>query len=230
MYQDDFVHSPIHDEIGCEKYKSHVKCASWINEVGIGGGGMDLTYENPEIWLSAGTPDPDAEVRIQTVVTVGNYEFHKIMKDDEGFEYDAMAATMGLPVRRVQDGWEYINNNHSECGNFSFQCPEEDVDVTEFPGHPAYTFTTATKGQTYGDSAPINAVMIQRMLTEKKQSSMLSRHTSVALEKLAAQTWLVSRLIFHTTARQNSRTVRTFRVATGSIIGQPTDTLPAKST
>lgn len=162
MYQDDFVHSPIHDEIGCEKYKSHVKCASWINEVGIGGGGMDLTYENPEIWLSAGTPDPDAEVRIQTVVTVGNYEFHKIMKDDEGFEYDAMAATMGLPVRRVQDGWEYINNNHSECGNFSFQCPEEDVDVTEFPGHPAYTFTTATKGQTYGDSAPINAVMIQK--------------------------------------------------------------------
>lgn len=162
MYQDDFVHSPIHDEIGCEKYKSHVKCASWINEVGIGGGGMDLTYENPEIWLSAGTPDTDAEVRIQTVVTVGNYEFHKIMKDDEGFEYDSMAATMGLPVRRTDDGFEYINNNHAECGNLSFQCPEEDVDVTEFPGHPAYTFTTATKGQTYGDSAPINAVMIQK--------------------------------------------------------------------
>ncbi len=162
MYQDEFVHSPIHDEIGCEKYKSHVTCASWINEVGIGGGGMDLTYENPEIWLSAGTPDPDAEVRIQTVVTVGNYEFHKIMKDDEGFEYDSMAATMGLPVRRTDDGFEYINNNHAECGNFSFQCPEEDVDITEFPGHPAYTFTTATKGQTYGDSAPINAVMIQK--------------------------------------------------------------------
>lgn len=162
MYQDDFVHSPIHDEIGCEKYKSHVNCAGWINEVALGGGGIDLTYENPEIWLSAGTPDPDAEVRIQTVVTVGNYEFHKIMKDDEGFEYDAMAATMGLPVRRIQDGWEYINNNHSECGNFSFQCPEEDVDVTEFPGHPAYTFTTATKGQTFGDSAPINSVMIQK--------------------------------------------------------------------
>ena len=162
MYQDDFVHSPIHDEIGCEKYKSHVTCASWINEVTLGGGGIDLTYDNPEVWISAGTPDPDAEVRIQTVVTVGNYEFHKIMKDSEGFEYDAMAATMGLPVRRIQDGWEYINNNHSECGNYSFQCPEEDVDVTEFPGHPAYTFTTATKGQTYGDSAPLNSVMIQK--------------------------------------------------------------------
>ncbi len=162
MYQDDFVHSPVHDEIGCEKYKSHVTCAGWINEVTLGGGGIDLTYDNPEVWISAGTPDPDAEVRIQTVVTVGNYEFHKIMKDSEGFEYDAMAATMGLPVRRVQDGWEYINNNHSECGNYSFQCPEEDVDVTEFPGHPAYTFTTATKGQIYGDSAPLNSVMIQK--------------------------------------------------------------------
>lgn len=162
MYQDDFVHSPIHDEIGCEKYKSHVKCAGWINEVTLGGGGIDLTYDNPEVWISAGTPDPGAEVRIQTVVTVGNYEFHKIMKDSEGFEYDAMAATMGLPVRRVQDGWEYINNNHAECGNYSFQCPEEDVDITEFPGHPAYTFTSATKGQTYGDSSPVNSVMIQK--------------------------------------------------------------------
>ena len=159
MYQDDFVHSPVHDEIGCEKYKSHVTCAGWINEVTLGGGGIDLTYDNPEVWISAGTPDPDAEVRIQTVVTVGNYEFHKIMKDSEGFEYDAMAATMGLPVSRIQDGWEY---NHSECGNYSFQCPEEDVDVTEFPGHPAYTFTSATKGQTYGDSSPVNSVMIQK--------------------------------------------------------------------
>ncbi len=162
LYQDNFVYSPIHDQIGCEKYKTNVKCAGWINEVGIGGGGIDCTYDNPEVWISAGIPDPDSEVRIQTVVTLGNYEFHKVLKDDEGFEYDSMAATMGLPVRRTEDGFEYINNNHAECGNYSFQCPEEDVDITEFPGHPAYTFTTATKGQTYGDSAPMNSVMTQK--------------------------------------------------------------------
>jgi len=65
-----------------------------------------------------------------------------------------------LPALYNGEEWEYINQNHAECGNFSYQCPE-DGPIVEYPGVPSYCYFADQITQPIGNSSPVLALMTQ---------------------------------------------------------------------
>ena len=61
--------------------------------------------------------------------------------------------SIGLPVFISNEGTEYINKGHDIYGNYGFQIPEEDGDILEYPGHPAFSYTDSQKTGIYGNSS-----------------------------------------------------------------------------
>lgn len=73
---------------------------------------------------------------------------------------------IGLSVLICETGIEYVNKGHDIYGNYAFQIPEEDGDIFEYPGHPAFSYTDTQKTGIYGNSSPINAFMAQNSFNE----------------------------------------------------------------
>lgn len=159
-YEEDFAHSPLweatHDQFN---HRKCVRAQVWLNKFNhLAVGDFLSTNENCEIWMSADAPKPGLD--LHTAIIPALVEYAEV--DENGY-LGGYWCTYGLPaIPSENGGWEYVNNNHTLCGNYAFQIPADGSDMHEYPGHPAYTYTSDMKGQMYGDSAPISVVMQQK--------------------------------------------------------------------
>ena len=106
-------------------------------------------------------------INIKAPVRISNVQAEKIITWEEVIEGEVFEisetyrAEIGcLPALHTDTGWEYINQNHSECGNFSYQCPAEGP-IVEYPGVPAYCYFADQITQPIANSSPILALMTQ---------------------------------------------------------------------
>lgn len=159
-----FADTPINKEFGVEKYHSSVSGLYWVNDVQKGGGGLYTESLQPVVYVAS---QPVEYCDLKTVVCPSSVQAEMTVtfeEEDEDETYtwtEIMRAEMyGLPVWYNGKEWEYINQNHSQCGNWSFQAPESGP-VLEYPGLEPYCFTPDEITQPFGNSAPILVVMTQ---------------------------------------------------------------------
>ncbi len=162
----NFSKTPLHHEFGIGEFSTAVTGLIWVDNVQLGGGGMYKKSLNPVIYMAT-QPTSDA-IDLKTPIIISNIQAEKTISWEEDYgdgeivtEYETVRAEMiALPALYNGSKWEYINQNHSECGNFSYQCPEEGP-IVEYPGVPAYCYFEDQITQPIGNSSPILALMNQ---------------------------------------------------------------------
>lgn len=160
-----FAETPIAAELEESKYRTAVQGLLWLDDVQQGGGGLYSEKAHPEVYMAT---QPRAEgIDIKTPLRAINVQGEKtytFTEEEDGEIYEwtetARAEISGLPALFNGFTWEYINQNHSECGNFSFQCPLEGP-ILEYPGVPAYCYAQSEITQPIGNSSPVLVVMTQ---------------------------------------------------------------------
>ena len=161
-----FSKTPLYYEYGEPKYHASISGLLWLNDVQNGGGGKYVEKVSPNVYwaqqpMSDGI-DLKTPIRIVNVQTERTITWEEENEDGEMEEYSEVvqAEMPALPALYTDKGWEYINQNHAECGNFSYQCPEEGP-IVEYPGVPAYCYFSDQITQPFGNSSPILALMTQ---------------------------------------------------------------------
>ncbi len=172
LYEENFKPTPLGKNINhCPGFCSF----DLFNEVQIGGWDGTLTNyklnENETVKIYINTKkDMTSNNRFNTMVypQFSDYEEEiTFVWDDGEIEKETnYYNSIGLPVFISNEGIEYINKGHDIYGNYGFQIPEEDGDILEYPGHPAFSYTDSQKTGIYGNSSPINAFMSQNFLNE----------------------------------------------------------------
>lgn len=160
-----FAETPIAAELEESKYRTAVQGLLWLDDVQQSGGGLYSEKAHPEVYVAS---QPCAEgIDIKTPIKVINVQGQKtytFTKEIDGEIHEwtetAKAEMCGLPALFNGYTWEYINQNHSDCGNFSFQHPLEGP-IVEYPGVPAYCYTQSEITRPIGNSSPVLAVMTQ---------------------------------------------------------------------
>lgn len=146
-----------------------------FNEVQVGGWSViGANYnlaedESVKIYINAlKNMDSDNRFNIMVYSRYSDYEEEVTYDWGEGGIHTLTNyyVNNGLPVFVSNEGIEYINKGHDIYGNYSFQIPEEDGDVLEYPGHPAFSYTDKQKAGIYGNSSPINAFMAQNYFND----------------------------------------------------------------
>lgn len=159
-----FVHTPLYDEFTPDKLNTAVTGLMWLDNVQVGGGGVYMQSTHPKVyWAQQDIHSLDVKSPVSVESVQGEKTVHFVEEwDDEVFEYDETFRTGICAKPALYDGgdWEYINQNHSECGNFSYQCPE-DGPIVEYPGVPAYCYFSDQQTEPLGNSAPIMVMMTQ---------------------------------------------------------------------
>ncbi|MGN1245790.1 MAG: T9SS type A sorting domain-containing protein [Muribaculaceae bacterium] len=163
-YNDTFTLTPARETIGNVRWKSQTKSGIIIDDLTQGGYNVMTKSETPSIGICS--PKDTNGLDFHTTANIENidacWEYYLDWGDGNLSTEYATSGIVGLPVIWNGSEFDYINNNHSEGGNFAFQIPEDiDGNITDLPGHPAFSFTSAKKKAPYGNSAPINAFMDQ---------------------------------------------------------------------
>ena len=161
----EFSHTPLYDEYGDPKYHVCVSGLIWIDDVQYVDG---IIYTEKAAPLVYWTQQPVESFDLKTPVRVNNVQTERTvtweeeMEDGEIVEISEtyLAEISGLPALHTDKGWEYINQNHSECGNYSYQCPENGP-IVEYPGVPAYCYFSDQIQQYIGNSSPVLVTMAQ---------------------------------------------------------------------
>ena len=160
-----FSKTPLYKEYGIEKFNTSIQGLIWINDIQQGGGGMYMSSLSPDVYYAI-QPVGD-NINLKAPVRATSIQAEKTVtfqEEDEGeiFEWtDILRAEMpGLPALYNGSVWEYINQNHSECWNYSYQVPE-DGPIVEYPGVPAYCYFSDQITQPIGNSSPILVTMTQ---------------------------------------------------------------------
>ena len=161
----EFSHTPLYDEYGNPKYHASVSGLLWLDDVQNGGGGKYVEKTTPDVyWTQQPTEafDLKTPIRINNVQTERTVIWEEEMEDGEVVEFSETyrAEMAALPALYTENGWEYINQNHSECGNFSYQSPENGP-IVEYPGVPAYCYFSDQISQPIANSSPLLAFMTQ---------------------------------------------------------------------
>jgi hypothetical protein len=178
----NFSKTPLYHEFGTGEFSTAVTGSIWVDNVQLGGGGMYKKGLNPVIYMAT-QPTSDA-IDLKTPIIISNIQAEKTISWEEDYgdgeivtEYETVRAEMiALPALYNGSEWEYINQNHSECGNFSYQCPEEGP-IVEYPGVPAYCYFEDQITQPIGNSSPILALMNQINKYEGTTNSSLKNYS-----------------------------------------------------
>lgn len=163
-YTDSFALTPARETIGNVKWKSQTSSGILISERKEGGFDVMSKSETPSVQICS--PKETNGLDFVTSANMTNldacWEYTMDWGDGETNTEYASSGIVGLPVIWNGTEFDYINNNHSEGGNYAFQIPEDiDAAITDLPGHPAFSFTSSKKKAPYGNNAPINAFMDQ---------------------------------------------------------------------
>ena len=166
-YEETFQPSPLGKN---SPHRTGFYTLDLINEVNEGGWqgnivNSELAESNPVQMYIAAPKEMEGNLRFNIMVypMYSDYEYTYTIDFGDGMvrEETAYCNIIGLPVFVSQDGIEYVNKGHDAYGNYSFQIPETEGDILEYPGHPAFSYTDAEKTGTYGNSCPINVFMAQ---------------------------------------------------------------------
>ena len=156
-----FSKTPLSDEIGTRDFHTAVSGAIWYNDVAVGGGGCYSEEATPEVWW---TCQPMPDIDIKSPVSVINVQAEEtFIYEEDGHEYMEIdrAEIYSLPALFNGTEWEYINQNHSKCGNYTYQFPSGGGPAKEYPGVPAYCYSADGISQPLGNSAPLLSLMTQ---------------------------------------------------------------------
>lgn len=153
-----FVDTPLYYQEGCDENRLCITGAYWMNDVSMGGTGIYIPGTDPEVLVASQTSEV---ADIKTVVMPISVQAERIERYEIDFggimipEIDIRRAEMfSLPAWYSGKQWEYINQNHSECGSWLYQ-KTEDEDVLEFPGLAPYCFSSEELTVPLGNSTPI---------------------------------------------------------------------------
>ena len=173
LYEENFKPTPLGKSIN---HSPGFSSSDLFNEVKIGGWNGNLASyelndnETVKIYINA-QKDMTSNNRFNIMVypQFVDYEEEITYVWDDGYSETTTNYYnyIGLPIFINNEGIEYINKGHDIYGNYAFQIPEEDGDILEYPGHPAFSYTDKQKTGIYGNSSPINAFMAQNSLNEK---------------------------------------------------------------
>ncbi len=160
----EFSHTPLYDEYGDPKYHVSVCGMLWLDDARYVEGVLYTEKATPEVYW---TQQPIEGFDLKTPVRVYNVQTERTVTweeviGDEVFEHSQTqrAEIVCLPALHTDKGWEYINQNHTPCGNYGYQCPEEGP-MVEYPGVPAYCYFADQMTQPVANSSPILALMTQ---------------------------------------------------------------------
>ncbi len=164
----EYSHTPLYTEDSIEQYKTAVEGCVWVNDVMLGGNSALFESESPKVYCSV-QPATSQNLDLKGVITTTYLDVDKTVKEVfdlgdgyvEEFETKVNYGTISLPAFYNGTNWEYVNQNHSECGNYSFQVPADGSDIIEYPGLPAYSFMEDEITAPFGNSAPILSHMMQ---------------------------------------------------------------------
>lgn len=177
LYEEDFKFSPLG-----ENNKQHfplVSVSSLYNNIEVGKTEMSFFEEDYfgsnkfQAYIDAYKKNTKNDHRYDLMIypEIGDYTYSYVMNYPVGdiIRNDTIVSeiyNIGLPVFIYETGMEYVNKGHDIYGNYAFQIPEEDGDILEYPGHPAFSYTDTQKTGIYGNSSPINAFMAQNSFDE----------------------------------------------------------------
>lgn len=153
----DFFHTPLYDKEGIEGLTTLVGAVYWKDDYQLGGGGLYME-KVPKIEV-AQQPMPDIKVAVMT----GNVDVDKFVEyemDGKIYKERLTSVVKSLPAVYNDGKWNYVNRGHSECGNFSYQIPEQG-EVVEYPGHPRFSFSADEINGKMANSAPLLITMQQ---------------------------------------------------------------------
>ncbi|MBD5358569.1 MAG: DUF4097 domain-containing protein [Bacteroides sp.] len=149
-----FSETPLYDEFGVEENHFSIQSLLWINDSLEIGGGKYVKTTNPEIYYTIQSIENN--INLKAPIQISNVQCE--ITDQRGRK--KRGEISNLPVLYKDGEWEYINQNHSDCGNFSYQRPEEGP-IVEYPGVPAYCYFADEITQPIGNSSPVLALMTQ---------------------------------------------------------------------
>lgn len=136
----------------------------WYNDLELTSTGYYTEKEQPVVYWTQQPMDESINIKAPiSVVNVQKEECYSFEFDGEIYTDLRRADISCLPslYSYSDSGWEYINQNHSECGNYAYQIPLVGNSVPEYPGVPAYCFFANEVTQSVGNSAPVLSLMNQ---------------------------------------------------------------------
>ena len=158
----NFSETPLYKEFGVEKFHTAISGLIWYDDVQRGGGGMYTEKTEPVVyWTCQLFAD---NVNIKSPIAVTNVQAEKtVTYEEDGHEFSEVQRAEMIDIPALYNGyqWEYINQNHSQYGNFSYQSPADGGPIVEYPGVPAYCYFADGITQPIGNSSPILSVMNQ---------------------------------------------------------------------
>lgn len=159
----DCKHTPAYSEDLIEHYHSQITRHFWINNVMAFESDLAMPAENPNVYLSIG-PSKSEFLNLQGAISFTIFDIDKTIVfegEDYSFSEPYRSGIHSLPALLNGDKWEYVNQNHSSCGNYSYQIPEENGPIYEYPGVSSYSFFNDEISQPFGNSSPILVHMTQ---------------------------------------------------------------------
>lgn len=144
-----FINTPLYKEIGVKDYHNIISSVMWFNNINVFEGQTFCYVEslNPEIYYSA--QPIDASIDFKSAIIGSN------IQGEENIDgWTEFADITALPAIFIDGKWEYVNQNHSGCGNIAFQIPSEG-NMVDYPGVPAYCYFEDQITQPFGNSSPI---------------------------------------------------------------------------
>lgn len=154
----EFVQTPILKEVGAEPNKSRLYTSMWLENVETAAYYFYTASTSPAVYAACQPSDvmdvkltiAPGSVQADGTITVEEEwegEIFEISRPMKGFMY-------GLPAYYDNGKWQYINQNHSLCGTYVYQIPE-DGPILEFPGLQPYCYNSNELNQPLGNSSPI---------------------------------------------------------------------------
>lgn len=162
----EFSNTPLYYEYGEPESHACIQGLLWFDDVQIGGGGKYTKSATPDVYW---TQQPTSKnINLKAPILITNIQTERTITweverpDGEIVERSRLdrAKIAGLPALYSNSGWEYINQNHSQCDYFAYQCPESGP-IVEYPGVPAYGYFSDQIQQHIGNSSPILVTMAQ---------------------------------------------------------------------
>ena len=161
----EFSCTPLCEKFEEPRFKLSLQGLLWTDNVQNGGGGKYLENSTPDIYCA--TQSGGESIDIKAPVRVSNIQSQRTLTWEEDMGGDVFEVTeieraqmVALPALYTDKGWEYVNQNHSECGNYSYQCPESGP-ILEYPGVSAYCYFSDQITHPIGNSSPILVLMTQ---------------------------------------------------------------------
>lgn len=134
----------------------------WIYGVDYGGVGFYSIPRRPGLIVALQPTGPEIDVKSPVAVWSVQAEL-ELWDPWEEKPYIEPAEIVPLPALYTENGWEYINQNHSACGEQAFQVPESGP-ILNYPGFGPYSYMASGLTQPLANSCPMCVV---RCVTEK---------------------------------------------------------------